>query len=1265
MKKTVYGFITGLAAFVLGAGFFACDTGSLDRVLGNNAESGDITYDVSADGAAGTADSAKIDFVFSEAVTGLAAADIAVTADTGSAAKGSLSGSGKNWSLAIGEVAAGDVKVKISKTGIESAEKTVTVHKAGGEATPEPVAWTVSADGAAGTADSTKIDFVFSEAVAELTADGITLAAGTGAVEKGALTGDGTGWSLAIAVTGAGDITVTIDKEGVENGPKTVTVHKAGEATPEPVTYDISTDGEAETTASSKINFTFSEAVTGLAANHLTVTNDTGKVTKGTLSGSGTSWSLGITVITAGNVKVRINKSGIENTEKTVAAHKAPDPVTYTVSANGTANTANSTAIAFAFDKAVAGLAASAITVTADTGTVTKGALSGSGKNWSLGITVSAAGNVKVAINKAGIEDTVKNVTVHKQGQQSPVSWTAQANGASGTTASTKIDFTFSAAVTGLTAADIAVTAGTGTVTKGSLSGSGTKWSLGITVSAAGNVKVAISKSGIESAEKNVAVHKAADPVPDTAYSVAADGTANTETSTAIAFTFDKAVTGLTAGAITVTADTGSVTKGSLSGNGTSWSLGITVNTAGNVKVKISKTGIESAEKNVTVHKAADPVSDTTYSVAADGESGTTASTKIDFTFSAAVTGLTAEDIAVTAGTGTVTKGSLCGNGTGWSLGITVIAAGNVKVKINKTGIESAEKTVAVHKAAVPVSDTTYRVAEDGESGTTASTKIDFTFSAAVTGLTAADIAVTDDTGSVTKGGLTGNGTNWSLVITVNTAGNVKVAINKTGIESAEKDVTVHAVSAVPPESFQFIYKNTGTVDDETLEPVIGTEEIDNLEDALTWLEQNAENSTHYVVLVDDDYELTTSFDGKVPGEDPNTGIIVTLRGEGGQMNITSSAADSFFTVQSGNVLRLDRNIVIGNASVPVQIQNEANCVVNITGGALEMLEGAEISHIELGDGVGGPNIRSIIVLQANGTFNMKGGTIKDNTVGSSQSFFPSIAAIVGNHPISYADAVFNMYDGAVITGNKLRPEAETVNSTNSQNTDKITLGDFAAVSFSKSSCSFFMYGGTISGTNYRGVRIVSGTTFKMEGGTIENNGKSTVKFQSTDLPVRGGGLNLANQENTTITGGTITNNGLANSLGSGLFASAGASSSEKAILIDGPVNFDGNAVYISSTSKSNCGIRLGNKFSRKGSSPIQLEAGTTLSNMTITKLISTFDSMPILKSNVTDGADLFTATSEFSLTRFAWTAPSQTFITSVDINMSLGSDGKLSLAEK
>ncbi|WP_217594982.1 choice-of-anchor Q domain-containing protein, partial [Cohnella sp. GbtcB17] len=87
-----------------------------------------------ADGAAGTTTSTKIDLTFDTDVAGLTDADITITNGTGSAVKGALTGSGKNWSIALGSVTTeGDVSVAVASPSgytIGGSPKTVAVYKA-------------------------------------------------------------------------------------------------------------------------------------------------------------------------------------------------------------------------------------------------------------------------------------------------------------------------------------------------------------------------------------------------------------------------------------------------------------------------------------------------------------------------------------------------------------------------------------------------------------------------------------------------------------------------------------------------------------------------------------------------------------------------------------------------------------------------------------------------------------------------------------------------------------------------------------------------------------------------------------------------------------------------------------------------------------------------------------------------------------------------------------------------------------------------------
>ncbi|GHV41153.1 hypothetical protein AGMMS49546_16440 [Spirochaetia bacterium] len=89
--------------------------------------------------------------------------------------------------------------------------------------------------------------------------------------------------------------------------------------------------------------------------------------------------------------------------------------------------------------------------------------------------------------------------------------------------------------------------------------------------------------------------------------------------------------------------------------------------------------------------------------------------------------------------------------------------------------------------------DITYTAAANGDAVTTTSTKIDFVFTAAVTGLTADDITIAGTPGTAAKGTLTGSGTNWSLALTGTTGGAAAVSINKAGIESGAKSITLYS----------------------------------------------------------------------------------------------------------------------------------------------------------------------------------------------------------------------------------------------------------------------------------------------------------------------------------------------------------------------------------------------------------------------------------------------------------------------------------------
>ncbi|MDR1445608.1 MAG: hypothetical protein LBI90_01800, partial [Treponema sp.] len=95
-------------------------------------------------------------------------------------------------------------------------------------------------------------------------------------------------------------------------------------------------------------------------------------------------------------------------------------------------------------------------------------------------------------------------------------------------------------------------------------------------------------------------------------------------------------------------------------------------------------------------------------------------------------------------------------------------------------------------------SDITYTLSQNGNENVT-TTWLGFTFSAALTGLTADDITISG-TGAVSKGTLTGSGVKWNLSVTVTTPGDVTVSIDKSGVESAGKPLTLYKMK--PPTNW-------------------------------------------------------------------------------------------------------------------------------------------------------------------------------------------------------------------------------------------------------------------------------------------------------------------------------------------------------------------------------------------------------------------------------------------------------------------------------
>ena len=108
-----------------------------------------------------------------------------------------------------------------------------------------------------------------------------------------------------------------------------------------------------------------------------------------------------------------------------------------------------------------------------------------------------------------------------------------------------------------------------------------------------------------------------------------------------------------------------------------------------------------------------------------------------------------------------------------------------------------------------PSADVVWTATARGAPQTT--TAIDFEFDAPVSGLAASHIAVTEGSGLVMPGALTGNGASWSLAVTVVRPGGVTVAINRPGIAGVSRTVVVFVQDPLPPDPARFVRVQGGT----------------------------------------------------------------------------------------------------------------------------------------------------------------------------------------------------------------------------------------------------------------------------------------------------------------------------------------------------------------------------------------------------------------------------------------------------------------------
>ena len=742
-------------------------------------------------------------FTFSEDVTGFVTGDVTVTGGT----KGAFSGSGRTYTLAVTPTSGSDVTVTVAANSATDGLNTGPASAVSATAIWDAAAPTVGITGVPPKTNSTAAltaTFTFSEAVTGFVTGDVTVTGGT----KGAFSGSGRTYTLAVTPTSGSDVTVTVAansaSDGVNTGPASAVSATATWDAAAPAVEIGGVPAKINSTAALGVTFMWSEAVTGFVTGDVTVTGGT----KGAFTGSGDEYTLVVTPTNGSDVTVTVAANSATDGSNTgpasaVAATAIWDAAAPTVRITGVPATINSMAAltaTFTFSEDVTGFATGDVTVTGGT----KGAFaSTSARTYTLAVTPTSGSNVMVTVAANSTTDGLN--TGPASAVSAPATWDAAVPTVTiggvppkiNSTTPLSATFTFSEDVTGFATGDVTVTGGT----KGAFSGSGRTYTLAVTPTSGSDVTVTVAansatdglNTGPASAVSATATWDAAAP---TVGITGVPTKINSTTALNVTFTFSESVTEFVTGDVTVSGGS----KGTLSGSGTTYTLAVTPDGSADVVVTVTansatdglNTGPASAVSATAVWDAASPAVEIT---GVPGRINATTAFTATFTFSKDVTEFVIGDVTVSGGT----KGAFTAvSGTTYTLAITPSGSANVVVTVTansatdglNTGPASAVSATAVWDGAGPTVEITGVPATINS--TTAFTAT-FTFSEAVTGFVTGDVTVSGGT----KGTFTAvSGTTYTLEVTPSGSVDVTITVTANSATGAFNTGPASAVSA-------------------------------------------------------------------------------------------------------------------------------------------------------------------------------------------------------------------------------------------------------------------------------------------------------------------------------------------------------------------------------------------------------------------------------------------------------------------------------------
>ncbi|MGD8222012.1 Ig-like domain-containing protein [Pseudomonas thivervalensis] len=759
-----------------------------------------------------------VTITFSEAVTGLTAADL--TVQNGTVGTLTSGDGGITWTgtlTAASNIADTTNIITLNNTGVADLAGNAGVGTTDSNNyivndTVAPTASIVVSDTALRIGETSTVTITFSEAVSGFTTADMTVANGT---LSGLSTSDGgITWTATLtpdaAITDTSNL-IVLNNTGVADlngnaGVGTTNSNNYAIDTQRPTATIVVSDTALRIGETSVVTITFTEAVSGFTTADLTVAN--GTVTGLSSSDGGITWTGTLTpsasvsdtsnLITLDNTGIAdlAGNVGSGTTDSNNYAIDTQRPTASIVVADTALNIGETSLVTITFSEAVTGFTLADMTVA--NGSLSGLSSSDGGITWTATLTPSAsvsdATNLIILAN-TGVADAAGNTgsgttssNNYAVDTQRPTASIVVADTSLSVGETSLVTITFNEAVTGFTTADLTVA--NGTVTGLSSGDGGITWTGTLTPSASTSDTsnlITLDNTGVADAAGNAGSgttdsnNYAIDTARPTATVVVADATVGIGETSVVTITFSEAVTGFTLADL-------SVTNGSLSGLSTSDNITYTatftpsggVSDATNL-ITLNNTGVVDGAGNTgsgttdSNNYVVDTLRPTATIVVADTALSVGETSLVTITFSEAISGFDNSDLSVA--NGTLSAVSSSDGGITWtatftpSLGVTDVS--NLIV-LNNTGVSDGAGNTGsgttnsnnyavdtnVPTATVVVADSSLSIGE--------TTVVTVTFNSAVSGFDNADLTVSNGTLSTMSS--TDGGVTWTATFTPSTS---------------------------------------------------------------------------------------------------------------------------------------------------------------------------------------------------------------------------------------------------------------------------------------------------------------------------------------------------------------------------------------------------------------------------------------------------------------------------------------------------------------